>query len=104
MSIQSKACQEMVRIASCEVTECSYNKHNSCHTMAITVGGPADKCPNCDTFLHSSQKGGVPDMVGGVGACKVESCSFNKALECTAQSISVGLHQGHPDCRTFKSR
>lgn len=96
--------KEMVRITSCDVTDCSYNKHNACHTLAITVGGPEDACPNCDTYMHSNQRGGIADVQAGVGACKVESCSLNNALECTAQSITVGRHQSHPDCMTFQPR
>ena len=94
----------MVKITSCEVTDCSYNKHNACHTLAITVGGPADPCPSCDTYVHSSQKGGVMDVQGGIGACKVESCSYNSSLECSAPSVTVGKHQSHPDCTTFKPK
>lgn len=96
--------KEMVKIVSCDVTDCSYNKHNSCHTLAITVGGPSDPCPSCDTYLHSSHKGGIPDIQGGVGACKVESCAMNKSLECSAPSVKIGMHQSHPDCMTFKKK
>lgn len=95
--------KEMAKIMSCDVTDCSYNKHNSCHTLAITVGGPAEVCPTCDTYIHSSHSGGIMDMRGGVGACKVESCTFNDALECSAGNIKVGKHGGHPDCMTFKA-
>lgn len=96
--------KQMVKINSCNVTQCSYNKHNSCHTMAITVGGPSDPCPCCDTYLESSQKGGIMDVQGGIGACKVENCSYNQSLECTASGVDVGMHQSHPDCVTFKPR
>jgi hypothetical protein len=89
---------EMSRITSCNVTECSYNKHNSCHTMAITVGGP-EVCPQCDTYLHSARKD-----LKGVGACKVADCSHNADLECTAGSIIVGMHNDHPDCMTYSTR
>ena len=96
--------KQMAKIKSCEVIGCSYNKHNSCHTLAITVGGANDECPKCDTFLHASHKGGIPDIRGGVGACKVESCSFNDSFECSTSSIMVGKHKGHPDCMSFKAR
>lgn len=94
---------EMSKIASCDVTECSYNRHNSCHTMAITVGGP-DECPQCDTYVRNSGKGGVQDMKGGVGACKMTDCSHNTELECTAGTIMVGKHNSHPDCMTYSAR
>ena len=96
--------KEMVKITSCNVTDCSYNKHNACHTLAITVGGPGDPCPSCDTYLHSSQKGGMIDVQGGIGACKVENCNYNQALECSAPSVTVGAHKSHPDCLTFQKR
>jgi len=94
---------KMSKITACDVTECSYNQQMQCHALAITVGGP-DVCACCDTFLHAAKKGGVPDKIGGVGACKVETCSFNSSFECGAPSIKVGLHHGHADCSTFKSR
>lgn len=96
--------KSMVQIQRCDVVDCSYNKNKQCHTMAITVGGPEDACPLCDTYVHATQKGGVSDVIGGVGACKVDICKFNQALECTAQNIVVGLHQGHADCQTFKKK
>lgn len=95
--------REMARITECDVTDCAYNKHNSCHTMAITVGGPED-CPHCDTYVVSAHTGGIPDMKAGVGACKVSSCSHNDSLECNAGMIKVGWHQNHPDCKTFHAR
>jgi hypothetical protein len=96
--------KEMVKIMSCDETDCAYNKHNACHTLAITVGGPNDPCPNCDTFMQTSQKGGLLDVQGGIGACKVESCSYNQQLECAAPSVKIGVHQSHPDCLTYKSK
>jgi hypothetical protein len=96
--------KQMVKINSCDETDCSYNKHNACHTLGITVGGPTDPCPSCDTFMQGSQKGGVMDVQGGVGACKVESCTYNQSLECSAPSIKIGVHESHPDCMTFKPR
>jgi hypothetical protein len=93
----------MTKITACDVTNCAYNKHNSCHTLAITIGGP-EVCPQCDTFVTGSQMGGIQDMKGGVGACKVSSCSHNVSLECNAKSITVGWHMNHPDCKTFSAR
>ncbi len=94
---------KMPKITSCDVANCSYNRNKQCHAMAITVGGP-EVCACCDTYLHASHKGGVPETTGGVGACKVETCSFNSSFECAAPGIKVGLHQGHADCATFKAR
>lgn len=89
----------MPKILSCSVNECAYNKDDKCHTLAITVGSGH---PSCDTFIKARTKGGSEDLVGGVGACREEYCRFNKALECSAQGISVAPHNGHADCRTFR--
>lgn len=70
--------------------------------MAITVGDSRHAA--CDTFFKSKNKGGVSDITGGVGACKVESCKFNKMLECSATGINVSAHSGHGDCITFAQR
>ncbi|HEY3490093.1 MAG TPA: DUF1540 domain-containing protein [Candidatus Deferrimicrobiaceae bacterium] len=94
---------KMPGIAGCAVSECSFNQRNQCHALAITVGGP-EKCAACDTYFQAAKKGGVPDMTGGVGACKVEACLHNKGFECAASSINVGMHMGHADCTTFTAR
>ena len=93
----------MPKITACDVKNCSYNQNQQCHALAITVGGP-EVCACCDTFLKTSKKGGVADMTGSVGACKVDKCSYNNSFECAAPAIKVGLHQGHADCATFKAR
>ena len=95
--------KKMTKITECDVTGCAYNKHKSCHTLAITVGGP-EVCPQCDTFVNSSSAGGIQDLNGGVGACKVSKCTHNDSFECSASSIKVGWHQNHPDCKTFHAR
>lgn len=92
---------QMPKVKSCNVADCAYlAKGNECHAMAITVGGHH---PYCDTFYKSSTKGGA-DQVGGVGACKVDNCKFNRKFECTAEGIDVSLHEDHADCKTFKPR
>jgi uncharacterized protein DUF1540 len=92
----------MPKILDCMVMDCSYNKNKECHAMAITVGSGGH--PMCDTFVKLSQKGGVMDMMGGVGACREAGCKFNQALECSASGIHVGRHADHADCSTFTSR
>lgn len=92
---------EMPKILTCDMTNCAYNKNSECHAMAITVGGTH---PICDTFLDVPKKGGVSDMIGGVGACKEDECKFNQLLECTAAGIRVGMHSDHADCKTFAAR
>jgi len=92
----------MPKVLDCAVMECSYNRNKECHAMAITVGSGGH--PMCDTLIKSSQKGGIMDMTGGVGACKESDCKFNTSLECSASGIHVGLHMDHADCSTFAMR
>lgn len=93
---------DMPKILECTVSSCAYNTENKCHAIAITVGD--GKCPMCDTGIISSLKGGIADLIGGVGACKEINCQFNKSLECNAKSIRVTLHSNHADCSTFKAK
>jgi hypothetical protein len=92
---------QMVKVLDCEVTDCAYNTNKECHTAAITVGSDH---PSCDTFVKMPRKAGAMDMTGGVGACRVDTCKYNDALECTAPGIHVRLHAGHADCATFSRR
>lgn len=92
----------MPKILDCVMMDCSYNKNKECHAMAITVG--TEGHPMCDTFIKLPQKGGVMDMMGGVGACREAGCKFNQSLECSASGIHVGRHADHADCSTFVSR
>ncbi len=95
--------KKMPVINECEMTGCAYNQQRACHAMAITVGDGA--CPTCDTYFSpASSKGGVRDMTGGVGACKVSECQYNDAFECSAPGIRVAPHGTHPDCETYKHR
>ena len=91
---------DMPQIMDCTMEDCSYNRDEECHAMAITVG---DKIPMCDTYIHASHKGGV-EKLGCVGACKVEECKFNDELECCSSGIHVGRHSNKPECLTFDSR
>ena len=94
---------EMPKVLDCTVTNCAYNTKEACHAMAITIGD-APQNPACDTFFEASQRGGVPDMTAGVGACKVSSCQHNSDYECEASNIHVGMKEGTPDCLTFEMR
>lgn len=91
----------MPKVIDCMMMDCSYNRNKECHAMAITVGGSH---PLCDTFMKSSKKGGIEDMLGGVGACKEADCKYNQSLECSASGIHVGIHMDHADCSTFMTR
>jgi hypothetical protein len=92
----------MPQVDDCTALECSYNKEGACHAMAINVGGPA---PWCDTFIKASIKGGVQNLTGGVGACKVENCTYNRSLECTSQNgIHIKANGDHAVCSTFSAQ
>jgi hypothetical protein len=89
----------MPQIVDCKMMDCAYNLKKVCHALAITVGGGG--CPECDTALKSSHKGGVAEASGKVGACKVEDCKYNKALECSSEGIHVVMHEDHAECSTY---
>ena len=94
---------KMPKVQQCEASECAYNNQNACHALAITVGDGTH--PRCDTFCESSKHGGDDGSTGQVGACKVDICKFNQALECSAPSITVKHHDGNcADCSTFQKR
>lgn len=92
---------KMPRVATCDMTECFFNIDETCHALAINVGTDH---PACDTFIMGTAHGGVPKALGGVGACKVESCHHNKGFLCSAPDITVGHHGGHADCKTYMAR
>ncbi len=92
---------KMPMIISCNMMNCAYNKDETCHAMAITIGASS---PVCDTFIERAEKAGAMDMVGSVGACKVANCKFNESLECMAEDgIRMGMHTDHAECDTFMS-
>lgn len=93
---------QMPQVSNCDVTTCSYNSNNKCHTPAVTIGD--ESCAMCDTFAKMKKKGGDLGIIAGVGACKADNCKFNSALECTASTILVGMHSNHADCKTFSAR
>lgn len=59
--------------------------------------------PMCDTFWHSTMKGGNVSDTAGVGACKVSACKYNKKFECGAREITINYHDLEPDCMTFET-
>ena len=93
----------MPSISKCEEEDCTYNQQKSCHAIAINVGDPGG-CAMCDTFFKGSQKGGNQSVIGSVGACKEGDCTFNTMFVCSAESISIMQHGGHPDCATYQRR
>lgn len=85
----------------CEVSECGYNGDRQCHAVAILVG---DDHPRCDTFTPNHMRAGASGQRANVGACKVDHCTFNHNLLCSAPDILVAHHSGHADCVTFRPR
>ncbi len=90
----------MTPVSECNMSTCAFNSSAMCHTRAINVGFHAE----CNTYLHGSEKGGLKDVTGGIGACMASNCKFNNRLECTASDIDVSGHQGHADCAKFADR
>jgi hypothetical protein len=86
------------KIIDCTMGSCAYNMNSMCHAMSINVGGSQ---PWCDTYIKSKEKGGVHDIIGDVGACKVKDCSHNENLECKANGVHIGKHTKHAFCMTF---
>ncbi|MHB9155634.1 MAG: DUF1540 domain-containing protein [Endomicrobiales bacterium] len=92
---------DMVNVIDCSAVNCVYNVNKQCHTMAITVGSDHARC---ESFMEQTQKEGVMDLTGRVGACHVGNCQFNESLECHASGIHVNPHSGHADCMTFNPK
>ena len=95
--------KQMPPIIQCKERNCGFNKGSKCHAFAITVGGPNDLRPNCDTFFETKSQCGVEDVLAGVGACKVLTCEFNEHLLCLAPNVDVQVYNGQAECATYKS-
>lgn len=89
---------EMPRVQTCTVSGCGYN-HNGCTAFAITIGRLSSEC---DTFVDSSEKGGIGQAIAQVGACKRADCKHNADLECHAPAIVVGQSGDSADCLTYE--
>ena len=87
------------RIIDCQAYECSFNHRGECRAVGINIGGPE---PLCDTFIRTESKGGNLSTTAIVGACKVEVCQFNKALECMAEEIQVVMNNDQAICGTYQ--
>jgi hypothetical protein len=95
--------EQMPPIRQCEEKECAFHRTSKCHAFAITVGGPEDPRPNCDTFFKTRTRCGKEDISAGVGACKVLTCKFNELLMCLAPNVNVQVYNGRAECATYKS-
>ena len=90
----------MTKIISCNVKVCSYNMNNQCHTYGITIG---EEKPICDTFINNDVKGGMDEITGGIGACKVISCKFNNNFECEHhEGIKIKMNESYADCISYR--
>jgi len=93
---------KMPKVKSCDAADCVYNTKNKCHAIAITIGGWSVAA--CDTWMIAPKKGGAPNTTAGVGACKIETCQFNKSLQCIAKCIRVKRYTLDAECITFKEK
>jgi hypothetical protein len=95
--------EQMPLIMHCEEKECAFNLAAKCHAFAITVGGPEDLRPKCDTFFQTKTQCGKENVFAGVGAGKVLTCMFNEQLLCRAPQVNVQVYNGQAECVTYKS-
>lgn len=93
---------QMPTVTKCMANACAYNVNSNCNARAITIGDTTHPC--CDTFISISHHTKKASQVAGIGACKTETCKFNEDLECTADTISVGVQKNEPNCLTFALR
>lgn len=92
---------KMPSVGECLIEKCAYNRNQTCHARAITIGDETHPC--CDTFLQSQQHAHAL-QIAGVGACKVSICKHNEDWECQANSIKVGQGECPAGCITFCKR
>lgn len=90
---------QMPPVNSCQVERCVYNRDQTCHALAITMGNTT--LAHCDTFFTAPTKGGDPSVSAKVGACKIAECRHNSQFECQAPGIEVGPKQEPAECLTF---
>lgn len=104
------------KVKQCSMTECGFNEKQKCHAAGVQIGdqvgaalverpGIALQDPKCDTYTRSpGGHFGAGDLIAQVGACKVDTCVHNDHLRCTAEGITVGQHESHADCQTYRAR
>ncbi len=85
-------------VLTCATTQCSYNKDEECMAPSVEIGGGDH--PNCDTFTTDSVR--REDHDAHVTRCQVASCAWNDLRHCDANGVTVGMHQAHADCMTFR--
>jgi len=92
---------DMVRVKSCDASECNYNADEKCHAIAISIG--VGRQPVCDNFLKIGEKMGISEIDGIIGACSVENCQFNRMLECGAEEVLLKKNSVHVECYSFRN-
>ena len=95
---------EMPMVAQCSASNCAFNGSSNCHARAITIGDSIH--PGCDTFMDGGRHAHTKhtELTAGIGACKMGNCKFNDDLECSADSVRVGMMGSHANCMTYASR
>ena len=94
----------MPLVSMCDVEECAFNRNQTCHALVITIDDERTRCAVCGIYVKTNRKAEVMDATGRVGVCNAQGCIYNSGFECTAYYISIGLHEGHADCKKFSLR
>lgn len=89
--------QSETHVVTCLAEDCSWNCRDECCAPAVEIG---DEHPSCDTFTTGAV---IPaNDMAGVQDCKVSDCHFNHMMACGAKGITLGQHQDHADCMTYR--
>lgn len=84
-------------VLTCTVSDCSYNRSFGCHAPRVQV---ANDHPACSTYTHDTAP--IAARESTVSLCLSMGCHYNDHAHCSAHGITVGSHQGHADCATFR--
>ena len=88
------------KVNTCTVSDCAYNKGQSCHAMGITIDNPTKA--TCATFTPATNGvGGMETVIASIGACKATSCVNNKGMMCSADSVKIGMSEGKVSCLSY---
>jgi hypothetical protein len=87
-------------VMTCMTTQCSYNKSEECMAPIVSVGNGDH--PSCDTFTTGEVELATRDA--NVARCQISACAWNDIHHCDASGVTLGNHQSHADCMTFRPR
>ena len=96
----AKRMNDVGAVMTCMSVQCSYNKHEECLAPSISVGDGDHAA--CDTFTTGQVECASIDAT--VTRCQVSACAWNDIHHCDASGITLGNHQDHADCMTFRSK